>query len=141
MTVRTGCSIHLALDVTGCGQFREAGIMQGPSPRFAAALQAYLSDLEPEYRDLALYRTALSVAGRVAIDEPQTAFVLSACLEASLVLEWLVIIPGSGVLQALYEIAVFRESGNDPGNFELALRLCGKPDFQTAKPETLGERI
>jgi hypothetical protein len=137
MTAEQGDFV-LTADVAGSGHYVRAGTIPIPAPPFTSALQDLKNgEADPELRETLIYALAAKVGGRCVFESSQAAGIAEACFRAGLISEWRVSIPGSGVLQALFQIVLFAPTGND-GMYEIAFQLAGKPEFAAVQCEIAG---
>jgi hypothetical protein len=135
MIVGEAGQIGLAIDLSGSGSFRPAGIMRSPDPVFAAALNTYLGNRASAEKDYLLFYAAALASGRCSMTGPESSGMIADCLQANLIAEWRLSIPDEGHIRALYLVTGMRQAGDALGLVDLTLRLSGKPSFEAFKQE------
>lgn len=134
MTARRPGDFVLSADIAGTGNFIEIGRMHTPSPAFAAAMQDLQNGAaNSELREVQEHTIAAHVTGLCVLG-PEIEAALQNFLPARLVSEWRIVLPGTGVLQALFLVTLLRPAKNAPGTLELSLQLAGKPAFYAPAP-------
>ena len=120
----------LAADISASGNFITVGGIPAPSPAFLAVAQDLRNGAaDPEMREILTYSLASNAGGSCILASADIEKALQACLHARLVLEWRIGIPGIGILQALFLTVRLEPVGNAEGDFNLEVRLAGKPEF------------
>jgi hypothetical protein len=138
MTAEREGGFVLTADVAGFGHFVRTGTIPIPGAPFTSALQDFkAAEAHPELKDALIYALAANVSGRCVFESSQAAKIAEACFQTKLISEWRIVIPGAGVLQALFQI-VQLAPGESDGTYEIAFQLAGKPEFAAAQREIAG---
>jgi hypothetical protein len=120
----------LAADISASGSFTTIGGIPVPSPAFLAAIQDLQNGAaDARIREILTYSLASNAGGACVLAGTDIEKALQACLLARLVFEWRIGIPGIGILQALFLTVRLEPIGDAQGNFDLELRLAGKPEL------------
>ena len=80
-------------------------------------------------RQILTYSLASNAAGSCILASAEIEKALEACALENLVFDWLIGIPGVGVLQALFLAARIEPVGDAAGVLDIELRLAGKPEL------------